>query len=206
MPRKFVIAALFPAKDAEFVPYAQGVVAAWTGNTIVPTPPVTVVAVGALVVTLVAAQAAAVKRGAGTAAIRDTARNKVELAFRQWETYAEGILAEMAPADATAALATLGFHQKQVGSHTKQAYMVEWGELAGSADIDLKSIGRHGTVQYCHQYMLAGTTTWIDWPPTLDTKVTITGLPVGTVVSFRWRSLIKGEYGNWSQTLTLLIH
>ena len=206
MARKFIIAALFPEKHPEFISYAQAVVTAWTGNAIVPTPPVTVVAVAALVATLVTAQAAADKKGAGTAAIRNTARDKVELALRQWETYAEGILAAMAPEDATAALATLGFHEKKAGSHPKQEYTLTWGEASGSADIDVKALGRHGTVQYCHQYMLAGTTIWVDWPPTLDTKVTITGLPVGTVVSFRWRTLIKGEYGNWSQTFTLLIH
>jgi hypothetical protein len=205
MPRKFVIAALFPKKDPEFISYAEGVVTCWTGNTLVPTPPVTVVAVAALLATLVVAQAAALKKGAGTATTRNTARNKVEVALRQWETYAEGLLAEMAPADAAAALVTLGFHQKKVGTHPKQDFSVESGGPSGSAEIDLKAVARHGTVQYCHQYMLAGTTIWVDWPPTLDTKVTIPGLPVGMVVSFRWRTLIKGTYGNWSQTLTLLI-
>jgi hypothetical protein len=206
MPRKFVIAALFPKKHPPFIAYAQAVVAAWTGNSVVPNPPVTVAAVGTLVTALVTAQAVAVKKGAGSAAIRNTARDKVEVAFRQWETYAEGILGAMAPEDATAALATLGFHQKKPGTHAKQEYAITWGEASGSADIDLKAVGRHGTVQYCHQYMLPGTTIWVDWPPSLDTKVTITGLPVGGVVSFRWRTLIKGVYGNWSQTLTLLIH
>jgi hypothetical protein len=78
--------------------------------------------------------------------------------------------------------------------------------LSGSVEIDLKAVGRHGTVQYCHSYSINAGTTWVDWPPTLETKVIITGLPVGVVVSFKWRTLIKGTYGNWSQVLTLPVH
>ncbi len=205
MPRKFIIAANFPKKHPAFIAYALALVAAWTGNDAVPIPPVTVAAALLLVNALVAAQALAVKGGAGTATARNTARDHVEAAFRQWETYAEGLLGVMAPADAAAALTTLGFSQKKPGTHAKQEYEVTWGTLSGSVDIDVKSVGRHGTVQYCHQYSVNGTT-WADWAPTLDTKLTITGLPVGVLVSFRWRTLIKGVYGNPSQTLTLLVH
>ncbi len=73
-------------------------------------------------------------------------------------------------------------------------------------NIDVKALGRHGTVQYCHSYSINGGTTWVDWPPTLDTKLTITGLPVGVAVEFKWRSLIKGVYGNPSQILTVTVH
>jgi hypothetical protein len=82
------------------------------------------------------------------------------------------------PEDAKAALATLGFHQKKAGTRVKQASAVDWGELSGSADIDLKAVGRHGTVQYCHQFSVNGGTS----------------------------TLIKGAYGNWSQILTLPVH
>ena len=73
-----------------------------------------------------------------------------------------------------AALATLGFHQKKPGTHTKQDFSVTWGAETGSADIDLKAVGRHGTVQYCHQYMLPNTTVWVDWPATLDSRLPAT--------------------------------
>ena len=148
MARKFVIAAKFPDKDPAFIAYAQGLITSWTSNPVVPNPPVTVAAASALMVTLVGAQALAVKRATGSAAIRDTARGHVEVAFRQWEAYAEGILGAMAPEDASAALSTLGFFQKKPGTHAKQDYAVTWGEAAGSAEIDLKALGRHGTVNY----------------------------------------------------------
>ena len=43
-------------------------------------------------------------------------------------------------------------------------------------------------------------------PPTLDTAITITGLPVGKTVLFRYRTLIKGAYSDYSQTLSYFVH
>ncbi len=206
MARRFVIAALFPEKHPEFIAYAQALITCWTGNTIVPSPPVSISAATALLTTLTGAQALALKKGAGAATARNTARGHVEVAFRQWEAYAEGILSALSPEDAASALTTLGFHQKHAGKSPKQAYTVVPGKLAGTMNIDVKALGRHGTVQYCHSYSINGGTTWVDWPPTLDTKLTITGLPVGVAVQFKWRSLIKGVYGNPSQTLTVTVH
>jgi hypothetical protein len=205
MPRKFVIAAKFPKKDPAFITYTEAIILAWTGNTVVPNPPVTIPAMTALYNVLTAAQALAVKRGAGAATARNTAREHVEVALRQWESYAEGLLAAMAPADAVAALATLGFFQKKAGVHTKQDQAIEEGKLTGEGELNLKAVGRHGTVQYCVQYSINGGVAWLDWPPSLETKIVITGLPVGVVVWFQWRTLIKGVYGNWSQTLKMLI-
>jgi hypothetical protein len=167
---------------------------------------VSISAVTALLSALIAAQALALKKGVGSATARDTARGKVETAFRQWEAYAEGIIATMAPEDGQAALATTGFFGKKPGKHAKAPYTVTWGEFSGSAEIDLKALGKTGTVMYCHQYSINGGTTWVDWPPTIEAKLIMTSLPVGVVVSFRYRTLIKGVYGNWSQVLTLPVH
>jgi hypothetical protein len=42
-------------------------------------------------------------------------------------------------------------------------------------------------------------------PSTLQAKTTITGLPVGTSVLFRYRTLTKTGEGDWSQGLALLV-
>ena len=43
--------------------------------------------------------------------------------------------------------------------------------------------------------------TWVELPPTLDVHITVTGLPVGTNVLFRWRTLLNGVYGDWSPSV-----
>jgi hypothetical protein len=205
MPRKIVVKSDFPRNQAKFIAFAENVAVCLTGNTTFPAPPVTPAALTALIAILSAAEALANKRGAGAATARDTAREHVETGLRQDEAYVEAIIATMALLDARAALATSGFLEKKASTYAKGPYSVDDGKLSGSADIDVKALGRHGTVQYCHQSSLTGSAPWVDYPPTIETKFTITGLPVGTVVSFRYRPLVKGAYGNWSQTLTLLI-
>ena len=40
---------------------------------------------------------------------------------------------------------------------------------------------------------------------TLQSRTTITGLPVATVVAFRVRSTTKGEQGDWGLPTSLLV-
>jgi hypothetical protein len=42
-------------------------------------------------------------------------------------------------------------------------------------------------------------------PCTLQAKTTLTGLPVGSTVEFRYRPVVKTGEGDWSQTVTLVI-
>jgi hypothetical protein len=48
--------------------------------------------------------------------------------------------------------------------------------------------------------------TWLDVPPTLQAKTTVTGLASGTTVQFRFRSVIKGGASDWSPPFSLLVH
>lgn len=206
MARKIIVVANFPVKNEGFIAYAQNVVTCWTGNALFPNPPVTLAAVTALINSLISAQALALKKGVGAATARNTARAKVEAALRQLEAYAEGIVVQMAPEDGAAALATTGFPSKKPSKHTKAPYSVLAGTLAGTAEIDLKAQAKTGKVMYCHQYSLDAGKTWLDWPPTVEVKTTVTGLPSGLTVLFRYRTLIKGVYGNWSQTMSVPVH
>ena len=50
-----------------------------------------------------------------------------------------------------------------------------------------------------------GGKTWVSAPSSLQAKTTVTGLPVGTSVLFRYRTLTKTGEGDWSQGLALLV-
>jgi hypothetical protein len=205
MAKSIVTKADFPTKQQAFISFAQNVSVCLTGNTTFPNLPVTLAILNALIATLVTAQALADKRGEGAATARNTARTHVETALLQNLAYVRAIIAQMPPADAQAALAGSGYLGKKASTYAKPDYSVDDGELSGTAEANVKAAGRHGSLQYCHQSSLTGTAPWVDYPPTLDTKFLMTGFPVGTVVSFRYRILKKGVYGNWSQILTLLV-
>jgi hypothetical protein len=48
---------------------------------------------------------------------------------------------------------------------------------------------------YVYAYSIDEGSTWIELPPTLDTHITVTGLPVATTVLFRWWTLLDGVDG-----------
>jgi hypothetical protein len=100
-------------------------------------------------------------------------------------------------------------HVRGVVPQARPRHEAEDGALVDAHDVvdgRARDVGRHGSLQYCHAHSLDGGTTWIDHPPTTDTALAISGLPVGTWVSFRFRTLKKGAYGDWSQVLKSLIH
>jgi hypothetical protein len=203
---KLIIVSNFPGNQQAFIVFATNVVTCFTGNVHYPNPPVALATLTSLIAALVAAEGLVATKVKDAAKARDSARAKVEAALTQLEAYATTVVEQAAPADAPAILASSGFSAKKPSKHTKDAYSVDRGDTAGSAVIDLKTLGKHGKVQYCHQYSINGGTTWVDLPPTLDAATTVTGLPLGQNVLFRFRTLIKGVYGDWSQTFTFFVH
>jgi hypothetical protein len=203
MARSVIVAGNFPANDAKFATFGRNVEQKLTGNARYPAPPVPPPTLGAL---LDAFQTTIDKRGPGTASARKEARSKVETALRQNATYVESGAAGLSPEDATSAIEGAGYSVKKKGKYDKPAYAIVRGKVEGSVLAKVKAQGRHGTIQYCHGHSLDGGTTWIDHPPTIDTSLAISGLPAGTSVSFRFRTLKKGAYGDWSQVLKMRIN
>jgi hypothetical protein len=198
MANKVILVEDYPGNVQKFIVFAQNVITCWTGNSTFTTPPVTLASVTILINLLVTSAGIATNKTHPAVTDRNNKRAKVETALGLMLGYAQSILDSLSYEDGVAAAASSGFKSKKVSVRTKQAYAITRAENAGNADIDLKALGRHGTVMYFHQYMLAGTTTWVDVIPTLDTKASVTGLPIGTVVQFRFRTLVKGVYSDWS--------
>ena len=55
------------------------------------------------------------------------------------------------------------------------------------------------------EYSTDGGKTWVGAPSTLGARTTVTGLPAGTAVLFRFRALTKTGEGDWSQPTALLV-
>jgi hypothetical protein len=206
MAHKLIVTAKFPGNTKKFIVYANNVVTCLTGNTYFPSPPVTLAALQALIPPLVAADESVDKRTLGAKAARTALRSKVEKALRLCEAYVTSIVQEASLEDGAQMLATSGFQAKDDSVHAKAAYAVKKGPDNGSANVTVKALGRHGTVMYCHQYSLDAGKTWVDVPPTVDVAITLPALPLGQPVVLRFRTLIKGLYGDWSQMLNYLVH
>jgi hypothetical protein len=202
MSRELVLAGNFPTKDEDLLVFGRGVQTDLTGSTQFNNAPVPPAALGKL---LDSFEALIGKKGPGVASNRKAARVKVEIALRQNLAYVEGIAATLAPEDIDPAIQGAGFSRKKPTTYHKPPYAVDPGKVQGDALISLRALGRHGTIMYCHQYSVDKGATWVDEPPTTETSLTIHGLPVLTEIRFRFRTLKKGVYGNWSQMLTLTI-
>ena len=56
-----------------------------------------------------------------------------------------------------------------------------------------------------YAYSTDGGKTWVAAPPSLQAKTTVTGLPAGTSVQFRYRAVTKTGAEDWSTPVTLLV-
>ena len=75
--------------------------------------------------------------------------------------------------------------------------------LSGSVKLTAPLAGRRAAYRW--QYSTDGGKTWVDASETLQAKTTVTGLPVGTTVQFRYRSVIKGGASDWSAPLSMVV-
>ena len=206
MPRKIVIVSNFPPNHREFIVFARHVVTCLTGNPRFSHPPVPLADLTALIDALEAAEILVETKVAGAADDRDAKRTAVEVALRQGEAYVESVAQQIPPQDVESAVTSSGFSLKKRSTHSKPDYEIKRGNVEGSADIRVRARGRAGTVMYRHQYSLDSGKTWVDLTPTVETSMDVTGLPLGQLVSFRFRTLVKGAYSDWSQVLTYLVH
>jgi len=58
---------------------------------------------------------------------------------------------------------------------------------------------------YLWGYSTDGGKTWAEVGPTLQAKTTVSGLPAGTTVQFRYRGVTKTGAADWSQPISLLV-
>ena len=205
---KAYVVAKFPKPNKKFSPFVWSIIACLTNNATFNNLPVSIPTLTDEANAFDTAAAAADKRTSGAAALRDSKRSLLEDDLRLVESYVQGIIAKLPPDAVLAAILSSGFAQKNAVVATKAPYAVTRAktQVAGNVTANVKSLGRHGTVMYCHQFSLNNGQAWTDCIPTGNTKLVITGLPLGTTVSFRFRTLIKGVYGDWSQTLNYLVH
>lgn len=85
----------------------------------------------------------------------------------------------------------------------KQVLAPKYGATSGVVHVTSSAAGARAS--YERQQSIDCGKTWIDAPNTLQAKTTITGLPVATVVQFRFRVTTKTGMGDWSLPTSILV-
>jgi hypothetical protein len=191
-----------PAKVADFIAYATGVAHAMTNNPAFPTPVPALSALSAAVSDLQAAETLALTRAKGTATARNDKRAVVVSLLRQLGGYVQAI-ADGTPENGATIIQSAGIPVRKVTVRATRVFGAKAGPVTGSAKLTATVAARRASYEW--EYSTDGGKTWVGAPSTLQAKTTVTGLPVGTSVLFRYKGVTKTGEGDWSQGLALLV-
>jgi hypothetical protein len=182
--------------------FARAVILAMTGNSHFLTPTPALLAVDGAVSDLEKAQSAVLARAKGALVPRDEKRAALGQLLHQLATYVQGI-ADADPANAAAIIQSAAMDVHKDTTHGKRPFAAKQGPASGSVKLVAPAAARRATYEW--QWSTDGGKTWQSAPATSKSQTVLSGLPAGTVVSFRHRANTKAGEGQWSQTIALLV-
>jgi hypothetical protein len=197
-----LVAIHLPTPVPALVKVAQGVIAALTGNAHFPSPNPPLATLSASVAALDAAETATQTRAKGTVAARNGARAQLLSDMHAVKAYVQQV-ADANPDQAEAIIATSGMTVRKPAVRVKATFSARPGASSGSVKLAARAVALRASYEW--ETSVDGGKTWTPAPPTLQAKTSITGLPVGTVVQFRYRAVTKTGAADWSQPTSLLV-
>jgi hypothetical protein len=200
--QRFVVVLLLPRSVPALVKFAQAVVTALTNNAFFPNPNPPLSAVSALITKLDTAETAVKTRAQGTVQTRDAAKEQLIDALHDIRGYVQST-ANANPDAAEAMIASAALRTKRIPVRVKAALAVTPADVSGAVKIEAKAASRRAAYEW--QWSGDGGKTWTSLPPTLQSRTSVEGLPVGTSCSFRVRALTRTGEGDWSQVVTYLV-
>jgi hypothetical protein len=192
-----------PRKNADVILYATNIVQKMTNNPTFPNPTPTVAALNAALSDLHTAETAALSRTKGTATVRNDKLTVLVSLLQQLRGYVQSV-ADATPENGAAIIESAGLAVRKTSAHGKRAFAARPGPLTGSAVVTAVAAGSRSSYEW--QYSTDGGKTWVFAPATTQGKTTISGLPAGTTVQFRYLAVTpKGGQGDWSPAVSLLV-
>ncbi len=138
----------------------------------------------------------------GAAAARDLIYQQVVSDLHQWLGFVQGLADKLNNATAAINLIQLaGFEVKGVGSRAKPILKAKLNTNNGVVSLIAKAADKRAA--YNWQYSTDLGTTWVNMPPTLQAKTTISGLTMSDKLAFRVQSITKDGANDWSDAVTL---
>jgi hypothetical protein len=191
-----------PAKVADFIALVVGIVHAMTNNPAFPAPVPALSALSAAVSDLQAAETVALTKVKGAAAARNGKRAVVVSLLHQLRGYVQAV-ADATPEDGQAIIQSAGMATRKVALRATRVFAAKLGPISGSAKLTAPITARRASYEW--QYSTDGGKTWVSAPASLQAKTTVLGLPAGSSVMFRYKTVTKTGEGDWSQALSLLV-
>src|ERR1700690_283555 len=191
-----------PKSVPALIVYAQGIVKRMTGNPSFPSPTPTLAAVTAAIDDLQAAEAAALARTKGAAAVRNDKRAALLVLLQQLRGYIQ-TTADAGQANGASIIESAGVAVRKTPTHTARAFAAKSGPLSGAATLVAASAGHRASYEW--QYSSDGGKTWVTAPTTLPANTRVSGLPLGSTVYFKYRPVTKTGEGNWSEPVSLIV-
>jgi hypothetical protein len=191
-----------PAKVADLIAYATGVVHAMTNNPSFPSPVPSLASISSAVSDLQAAETVALTRVKGAVAARDDKRAVLVSLLEQLRGTVQAA-ADATPENGATIIQSAGLGVRKTVVRATRTFAVKPGPLTGTATVTTAIAARRASYEW--EYSVDGGKTWVSAPVTLKSKATISGLPSGTVVQFRSRAVTKGGEGDWGQVVSLLV-
>lgn len=191
-----------PTSNTALIAFAQGVHAGMTGNKAFPNPSPSLATVAASIDALVSAENQAATKVKGAVTARNVAKAALILELKQLRGYVQGIADGDAENSATIIeSARISVHKVPV--RPARAFDAVQGPTTGTAKLAARSASKRAAYEW--EYSIDGGKTWVAAPPSLQAKTTVTGLPAGTSVQFRYRAVTRTGAEDWSTPVTLLV-
>jgi hypothetical protein len=177
---------------------AQAVLTGMTGNPVLPTPTPALTVLSAALGDLTNAENAALTRARGAVATRNEKRAILTSVLELLRGYVQGV-ADANPSTAAAIIEGAAMAVRRTPSRTPRVFSIRQGAVSGTAIIRTGSAGS-GT-SYEWQYSINGGQTWVAAPPTIQARMTLSGLAPLTTLEVKYRAVTRRGPTDWSQPL-----
>ena len=200
--RPALAALKLPTSTAALIAFGQGVVTGMTANKAFPTPTPPLATVAASIDALISAENNAATKVKGAATARNVAKNALILQLKQLGGYVQSV-ADGDVENSATIIESARMSVRKVPARPARVFSAEPGPTTGTAKLVAHSASSRAAYEW--EYSIDAGKTWVAAPPSLQAKTTVTGLPAGTSVQFRYRSVTKTGAADWSTPVTLLV-
>jgi hypothetical protein len=196
------VALKLPLPVPQLIKVAQAIIAALTNNPHIPSPNPPLATLTSALNTLVTTETATKTRAAGTVPARNLARTNLLSLLHATKANVQQV-ADANPEQAEAIITSAGMAVRKTAVRTRAPLTVKPGAVSGTMQLAAKAAAPRASYEW--EWSGDGGKTWTAASPTLQSKTEIAGLPVGTIVQFRFRAITKTGAGDWSQTIAVLV-
>jgi hypothetical protein len=190
-----------PKRINVLITYADAVVKGMTGNTSFPTPSPALTTVSAAITSLQNAETAALARTKGAVATRNAQRAALVSLLEQLRSYVQSVT-DANPENGPAIIQSAGLAVRKPVIRSPRVFAAKPGATSGTVRIVAPSAAPRSS--YDWQYSTDGKT-WVDLPPTLQAKMTLTGQTTGATLELRYRWVLKAGASNWQTPVSVVV-